>query len=561
MNKKSFINDILLWCIIGTILFVLIKYGFKSYNYKDLNNKIILDYTALPYYSMLSTIRILIGLIFSFIITFIFGTMAAKYKSFERVILPLVNFMESIPLVGFLTFSTVFFIALFPHNIIGLEISAIFGVFTGQVWNMILIFYQTLKIIPNDIIDSSKIFYHNSWQRFWKIECPFSMPGLLWNIMVSQSAAWFAILATEAIPVKTRTVELPGVGSFMAEALLQANVHAIIYSILAIVINIILLDQILFKPLVCWMSKFKYEDTVSLHKSKSIFYNIIINSYQHKFIIKSWDSLSDFIVYYLPNKISKIKFFKFTLNNTIKNLIEILWYAFIFAICIYYGFKLWAIIPKIDLVKMPTLMLLSGIRVFIAIFLSILIFLPLGIWIGLNPKALNFFQPIIQILAALPVNLLYPLVAIFLISYKPNLGIISIFLIMLGTQWYILFNVIAGASSIPDNLLEVSKLFNVKGIMWWKKFIIPAIFPYMVTGIIAAAGGAWNAVVVSELIVWGDHVEETVGLGSYIQSHSTNSGLAQAALGCTVMSIMVGFCIIFIWNPLYKIAENKYKLD
>ena len=561
MRKKYVINDLLLFFIIGIIIFVLIRGLSNSYNYGYSNNKIILDYHSLAFYSLHSTLRILIGLFLSFIVTFILGTLAAKYKSFERVILPIVNIMESIPLVGFLTFSTVFFIALFPHSIIGLELSAIFGVFTGQVWNMILIFYQTLKIIPNDIIDASKIFYHNSWQRFWKIECPFSMPGLLWNIMVSQSSAWFAILATEAIPVKNKTIELSGVGSFMAEALLQANVSAVIYSIIAVILNIILLDQVLFKPLVCWISKFKYEDAVSQYKSNSLFYNIIVNSYSHKLIKYLWDWIVNFIVYYLPNKIKKLAIFDLKFNNVTKLIIEYLWYIIVFLVIIYYGFKLWAILPKIDLIKMPMLMLISGIRVFIAIFLSILIFLPLGVLIGLNPKALSFFQPIIQILAALPVNLLYPLVAIFLITSKQSLGIVSIFLIMLGTQWYILFNVIAGASSIPSNLLEVSRLFNVKGIMWWKKFIIPAIFPYMITGIIAAAGGAWNAVVVSELIVWGNHVNETIGLGSYIQSHSSNNGLAEAALGCTVMSVMVGFCIVFIWNPLYKIAETRFKLD
>lgn len=561
MQKKNVINDCLLWLII-IILFCLWLKGWHDIH-QTLNpvNKISLDYSLLPYYTFRTNMRIILGLLVSFGITFIFGVLAAKYKALERVILPLVNFMESIPLVGFLTFTTVFFVALYPNSILGLEIAAIFGVVTGQVWNMILIFYQTLKIIPKDLQEVARIFHHNSWQRFWKIECPYSMPGLLWNTMVSQSAAWFAILATEAIPVKTDTIELPGVGSFMAEALIHANMHAVILSVLAVVLNIILLDQFLFRPLVCWTTKFKYEETESQNKPKSIVYNIIINSYSSILIFKIFRNFCYFFIYPVSYFISKSCLGKYKITPTQKKVISWFWYPIIIAICGYLGIKLWNYLPHLEFSKMPILMLLTGFRVFIALLISIAIFVPLGVWIGLNPKVMNIFQPIIQILAALPVNLLYPLIAILLISHNNDLGILSIFLIMMGTQWYILFNVIAGASSLPNNLLEVSRLFRVKGFLWWRKFMIPAIFPYIVTGIIAAAGGAWNAAVVSEIITWGARSTTTRGLGSYIQANSANASLAQAALGCTVMCIMVALCIVFIWKPMYKIAEKKYRIE
>lgn len=563
IHTKSFWYDLILWSIILTLVILLGK-GWHdmhaSFNLDNPNSHISLNPDVLPYYTLRTTMRLLLGLIASFIFTFIFGVLAAKYLAFERIILPFVNFMESVPLVGFLTFTTVFFVAMYPHSIMGLEYAAVFGVFTGQAWNMQLIFYQTLKIIPKDLTESGKMFYNNPWQRFWKIECPYSMPGLLWNTMVSQSAAWFAILATESIPVKAQTVELPGIGSYMAEALIQANTQAVILAVIAIIANIVLLDQLMFRPLVCWVNKFKYEETGSLNTPSSWFYIVIVYSHSAKYLFKLFAIFCHYFIYTLPIILVKTGMFSLHFSKFAKEIISRIWYFIIICICLYYGVKLWNYLPKVDLSKMPLLMTLTALRVFIAMFLSIIIFVPIGVWIGLNQKALKFFQPIIQILAALPVNLFYPLIAILLIAYHQSLGIWSIFLIMLGTQWYILFNVIAGVSTMPHNLIEVSQIFNVKGSMWWRKFMIPAIFPYIVTGIIAAAGGAWNAAIVSELITWGHTTKEAVGLGAYIYTNSSNNALAQSALGCTVMCFMVGLCIVFIWKPLYKMAETKYRI-
>lgn len=561
--KKTIIFDLILWAILLAILALLQK-GWQemhgNFDINHINSHISLNISALPYYTLRTTMRLLLGLIASFAFTFIFGVLAAKYVAFERIILPFVNFMESVPLVGFLTFTTVFFIAMYPHSMMGLEYAAVFGVFTGQAWNMMLIFYQTLRIIPSDLTESGKMFYHNSWQRFWKIECPYSMPGLLWNTMVSQAAAWFAILATESIPVKADTIELPGVGSYMAEALVHANTHAVIFAVIAIILNIIVLDQLMFRPLVCWVNRFKYEETSSLKKPSSWFYNVIVYSYSAKYLFAGFDHFCHFLIYTLPIFLVKIGLFRLEFSKLAKYMISRVWYVVIILSCIYLGVELWHYLPKVDMAKMPLLMLLTALRVFAAMALSIIIFVPVGVWIGLNHKAMHICQPIIQILAALPVNLFYPLIAVLLIAYHQGLGIWSIFLIMLGTQWYILFNVIAGVSTMPHNLIEVSQIFQVRGWLWWRKFMIPAIFPYIVTGIITAAGGAWNAAIVSELITWGKTTETTIGLGAYISANSTNNALAQSALGCTVMCFMVGLCIVFIWKPLYKIAETKYRV-
>ena len=285
-RKKHILNDVVLWAILLSIFVLLAKGWHDMHSTFDMDHPVVahitLDPNALPYYTLRTTLRLLLGLVAAFLFTFIFGVLAAKYKAFERVILPFVNFMESVPLVGFLTFTTVFFIAIYPHSIMGLEYAAVFGVFTGQAWNMMLIFYQTLRIIPKDLTESGKVFHHNAWQRFWKIECPYSMPGLLWNTMVSQSAAWFAILATESIPVKANTVELPGIGSYMAEALLKADTSAVVFAVIAIIANIVLLDQLMFRPLVCWVNKFKYEETSYQTAPSSWFYNVIVYSFSSK---------------------------------------------------------------------------------------------------------------------------------------------------------------------------------------------------------------------------------------------------------------------------------------
>lgn len=264
----------------------LVVFAFLTKGYIDMNSpfhvgdkyNISLSASELPYYTLRTTMRLLMGLAASLVFAVIFGALAAKYKHFEVVILPFVNFMESVPLVGFLTFTTIFFLALFPHSVMGLEYAAIFGVFTSQSWNMCLVVYQTLKIVPYEMHEAANAFHYNAWQKFWKIEMPYSMPGLLWNTMVSQSAAWFALVATEAIPVKDDTVSLPGVGSYIQQALNQGNLQAIILSIVAIILNIIILDQLLFRPLVRYCTKFKYEDVGSINTNTSWFYDCLANS-------------------------------------------------------------------------------------------------------------------------------------------------------------------------------------------------------------------------------------------------------------------------------------------
>lgn len=520
------------------------------------------NYTQLFEDAIRTSIRLVFGLVLSMIFTLVFGVLAAKFTPLRRVILPIVNFMESVPLVGFLTFTTAFFLGLYPHNVMGLEGLAIFAIFTGQAWNMMLTLYQMLRIVPHELVDATAIFYCNPWQRFWRLGFLYSFPGLLWNTMVSQSAAWFALIASEMLTIGNKNINLPGIGSWIGCALNSGNIHAVLWGLLALIINIVLFDQLLFRPLVRYASRFKIEDKSVSSKQSSWFYTCLAHSLTGNIIRKIFATSRVFWLFVLPKLWYKMKFDRlFSSLSSLNELWSKLWYFFVLVICLYFIYYLWCYLPFHYLTQLPLLMGLTACRVFTALLLSIAIFTPLGIWIGLRPNLLRFFQPIIQVMAALPINIFYPLIVVALLTWHQNLNYWTIPMIMLGTQWYILFNVIAGASVIPGQMTDVSRIFHAKGIIWWTKYILPAIFPYLVTGIISAAGGAWNAAIAAESLSWGDTTFKTKGLGAFISASTTSSQDPKAALGCLAMCFMVALCVIFIWRPLYRYAETRFKLD
>ena len=563
IQKKFNFHDItVIIVIIAFIIFVTLGWHDMHLPFDfNHNNNLSLAPNNLPYYTLRTTMRLMFGLILSVIFAILFGGLAAKYKPVARIMLPLVNFMESFPVVGFLTFTIIFFLSIYPNNTMGLECAAIFAVFTGQAWNMMLSVYQTIKVVPKDMIDASKMAGYNSWQQFWRLELPYSTPSLLWNTMISQSAAWFALIASEIIPVKTQNVALAGIGSYMGLALDAGNIHAVIYSIIALILTIFIIDQLLFRPLVRYANQFKYEDTSSINNNTSWFHFAISNAKCGIYLNYICKMIANFTIYTLPQTVWRLKINHLIPNDKTTKILAKIWYLYVITSLLYVSFILYDYLPLREAIAFPIPMLLTALRVFTAMLLSVLIFVPIGIWIGLNPKLVKYAQPIIQILAALPLNIFYPLLAIFIVSFHQSLNIWSIFLIMLGTQWYILFNVIAGASQMPTNLLDVSKSFHIRGLLWWQKFMIPAIFPYIVTGIISAAGGAWNAAIAAEVLSWGKLSISASGLGAYISNATSENHVAQSAIGCLALCTLVALCIIFVWTPLYKLAETKFNIN
>ncbi|CUY33552.1 Bicarbonate transport system permease protein CmpB [Serratia marcescens] len=563
--RKSYLNDFIVIAIgVFFIAFFIRAWGDMHGDFNEQNvSAISLDAWNLLYYSLRTSMRFLLGMAWSLLFSVVFAVLAARYTPLRRVILPFVNFMESVPLVGFLTFTTVYFLNLYPHSAMGLECTAIFAVFTGQAWNMMLTLYQTLRIVPKELDEAARSFNYNPWQRFWRLEFIYSVPGLLWNAMVSQSAAWFALVASEAIPVGDRSVELPGVGSYIAEALAQQNVPAILYAIVALAANIVLLDQLVFRPLVRYTARFKYEDvTASRPLGNPWFYNSLAFSHVGAALGRTLRALADLWLFKLPRLWYALGLHRlFRLAAKGNWLWRSLWYLGVVLACVWFGYRLWEYFPKQYFAMLPEWMLLTTARVAAAMLLSVAIFTPLGVWIGMNPRLVKIFQPIIQILAAIPPNIFYPLIAAFIAIYHQDLGWWAIPMIMLGTQWYVLFNVIAGVSAIPTQITEVSETFGMRRFRWWRYYMLPAIFPYIVTGIISAAGGAWNSAIAAEVIQWGSTTLSATGLGAFISVVTDAGKNPESALGCAAMCALVALCIIFVWQPLYRIAETKFKYD
>jgi len=563
--RKSYLNDFIVIAIgVFFIAFFIRAWGDMHGDFNEQNvSAISLDAWNLLYYSLRTSMRFLLGMAWSLLFSVVFAVLAARYTPLRRVILPFVNFMESVPLVGFLTFTTVYFLNLYPHSVMGLECTAIFAVFTGQAWNMMLTLYQTLRIVPKELDEAARSFNYNPWQRFWRLEFIYSVPGLLWNAMVSQSAAWFALVASEAIPVGDRSVELPGVGSYIAEALAQQNVPAILYAIVALAANIVLLDQLVFRPLVRYTARFKYEDvTASRPLGNPWFYNSLAFSHVGATLGRTLRALADLWLFKLPRLWYALGLHRlFRLAAKGNWLWRSLWYLGVVLACVWFGYRLWEYFPKQYFAMLPEWMLLTTARVAAAMLLSVAIFTPLGVWIGMNPRLVKIFQPIIQILAAIPPNIFYPLIAAFIAIYHQDLGWWAIPMIMLGTQWYVLFNVIAGVSAIPTQITEVSETFGLRRFRWWRYYMLPAIFPYIVTGIISAAGGAWNSAIAAEVIQWGSTTLSATGLGAFISVVTDAGKNPESALGCAAMCALVALCIIFVWQPLYRIAETKFKYD
>lgn len=565
ISRKYYLNDLIVFVIASLVIVFLIRAWGDMHGSFDEHSvgTISLDTWNLFYYSLRTTMRFAIGMIWSLLFSIVFAVLAARYVPLRRVILPFVNFMESVPLVGFLTFTTVYFLGLYPHSVMGLECTAIFAVFTGQAWNMMLTLYQTLRIVPSELDEAARSFNYNPWQRFWRLEFIYSVPGLLWNAMVSQSAAWFALVASEAIPVNDKSVALPGVGSYIAEALAQQNLHAILFAVITLAANIIVLDQLVFRPLVRYTSRFKYEDvTANKTEGSSWFYNCLSDSHIGSMLSAALRLLADLWLFKLPQIWYGLGLHKlFRITAKANWLWRSTWYLAVVMACAWFGYQLWEYFPKQYFAMMPEWMLLTTARVVAAMVLSIVIFTPLGVWIGMNPRLVKFFQPIIQILAAIPPNIFYPLIAAFIAVYHQDLGWWAIPMIMLGTQWYVLFNVIAGVTAIPSHITEVSETFGLRGFKWWRYYMLPAIFPYIVTGIISAAGGAWNSAIAAEVIQWGATTISTTGLGAFISVVTDAGKNPESALGCAAMCSLVALCVIFIWQPLYRVAETKFKYD
>lgn len=523
-----------------------------------------LDPSNLPFYALRTVLRLFIALLFSLIFTFVVGALAAKNRQAERIIIPAIDILQSIPVLSFLSITVTGFIHLFPHSLLGPECASIFAVFCAQVWNMTFGFYQSLKTLPHDLIEVSSVFRLSAWQRFWKVEVPFSMSGLLWNMMISMSASWFFVVLSEAISVAHQDIRLPGVGSYIALAIEKKELQAVGYAILTMILVIFLYDQILFRPLIAWSEKFKVEQSPDDAEYQSWLIDLIRRSRLMKRLTQTMGLFTNAFINTRMFRLSKMKRVK-EIDVKKQQMQDRVWGFLVFVCIIVSGwFLLKFILAELKATDIMHVFLLgaaTGARVIVLILISSLIWIPVGVWIGLRPRIAQKIQPVIQFVAAFPANLFYPLFVIAIVAFHLNVEIWVTPLMILGTQWYILFNVIAGASNIPRELYLAADNFGLKGWIWWKRLALPGIFPFYITGAITAAGGAWNASIVAEWVSWGDTTLRATGLGEYIHASTIDGNFPKIALGTAMMCLYVLAFNHLIWRPLYRVAEERFNFN
>lgn len=553
--------------VIGFLLFFSITARETWAPIDTLQSEVIsLDPANLPEYAMRTTLRMLAAMVAALVFTFLYGTLAAKSRRAEKLLVPVLDILQSVPVLGYISFTVTFFLLLFPGRVLGAECAAIFAIFTSQAWNMTFSFYQSLRMLPHDLVEVSTNLRLSGWQRFWKLDVPFAMPGLVWNMMMSMSGGWFFVVASEAITVGDKTITLPGVGSYLALAIAQKDLHAVGYVILAMIAVILIYDQFLFRPLVAWADKFRMETTASQGAAPQSW---VLNLIQRTRMVQR-------ILRPITRAISRIGNKRFSLaggalkalpseSPAASKVIDWVWSTLIavltayalYHIVMYVGTEVtFAEVGHVFVLGLITLMRVTGL-----ILIASLIWVPLGVMIGLRPRLAQKIQPVAQFLAAFPANLLFPVFVIVILHYHLNPDIWLSPLIVLGTQWYILFNVVAGASAFPNDYKEAAANFRIRGWLWWRKVMLPGIFPYYVTGAITASGGAWNASIVSEYVSWGQDNVVAHGLGAYIAQTTAAGDFPKIALGVVVMSIFVVAFNRAVWRPMYALAENKLRLN
>ncbi len=525
--------------------------------------KISLSPWALPAYAARTMLRMLLAFLCSVLVTLIVAPLAAKNKQAEKLLIPMIDILQSVPILGVLTISVIFFIHLFPNRLLGPECAAIFAIFTAQVWNMILSLYQSIKTVPKSFYEVSRIFHLSGWQCFWRIEIPYAMPGLLWNSMISASASWFFLVAAEAIAVDNQHIMLPGIGSYIAQAIQQMDLRAMVYATGTMLLVILLYNQLFFRPLIAWSARFNADSIEDAAPPRSWAYQVMLKSHGFKIIRKM---INRYMVEPLLHPKTPVwpRPWRWDLARYEPYRAWMIqgWNALLIALLICSCISIWHFISHaVQLAEMQRVFYLGAItalKVTVSVVLSSLLWVPIGVWIGQRPQLTQLAQGIIQFLAAFPANLVYPIAVTGILHFHLNVELWTIPLMILGTQWYILFNVIAGTTRIPKDLQLAAKNLGLRGFLWWKKLALPGIFPYYVTGSMTAAAGCWNACIVSDVLQWGTHKLVATGLGAYIAEHSQTGDFERVALGIAVMCFYVLMINHFLWGKLYALAAVHF---
>jgi NitT/TauT family transport system permease protein len=537
-----------------------------------------LSFGALPRYTLFSLVRGLAAYCISFLFTIVYGYWAAKDRLAEKLLVPILDILQSIPVLGFMPGVVLALVSLFPSSNIGLELAAVLMIFTGQAWNMTFSFYNSLKSVPQYLQEAGTIYRFNWWQRLTQIEMPYGAVGLIWNSMMSMAGGWFFLMVTEAFQLGNRDFRLPGIGSYMSVAVEKGNVPAMVAAIVAMVLMIVALDQLLWRPTVVWAQKFRIEDTSQEESMDSWFLDLLHHSHILRWTGAASSSVGSLCgrlisrffrrvprsmpgsspVASAPEQpgVSNRPSFSFVLSRILFFLL-----AAALAVALSQVVRLLMSVRIGEWLRLLRSDLLTLARVTVAIALGTLWALPVGLRIGLSPRLSRIMQPIVQVAASFPAPMLFPAVILLLSLLRVSIGFGSVVLMLLGTQWYILFNVIAGAQAIPSDLKEAAASYRVTGRQRFWSLYLPAIFPYLVTGWVTATGGAWNASIVAEIVTFRGETLRAQGIGSVISEAAFGAKFAELAAAILIMSLTVVLINRFVWHRLYAVASTQYNLS
>jgi NitT/TauT family transport system permease protein len=524
------------------------------------------DPASLPLYALYSLVRILVAYGISLVFALAYGYTAAKSKRAELLLIPLLDILQSIPVLSFLPGVMLAMVALFPSRQLGVELGSVILIFTGQVWNIAFSFYSSLKTIPRDLREAAIIYRFGKWQRFMELDLPFSTIGLVWNSMMSVAGGWFFLMACEMFVLGNKDFRLPGLGSFLQTAASSGNKRAMLWGLATMVAVIVLMDQLIWRPVIAWADKFKFEQV----ESATTVGNSLLNFIRRESVLIRWyRRLLHPVVNWLTIRFaSGAKFAAQTLSSA-QTKQPRRWFGGLLAAAavaltvygIYRTVGELALLDRGDYVILLRSASLTFLRVNLALLIGALWTVPVGVAIGFSPKFARLMQPLVQLAASIPATALFPVLLLVLVRLRGGIEIAAMALMLLGTQWYILFNVIAGAMAIPTDLKEAAEVFRFSRWGRWRRLILPGIFPYLVTGMVTASGGAWNASIVAEYFHFQGKVVEAPGLGSTI-SRASDAGHFHMLLGATlIMATIVVLINRVLWRRMYRLASSRFKLE
>jgi NitT/TauT family transport system permease protein len=568
LRRSASLLDVIVLVAVVVLLYSVLRIGHGTtarLNSQSLNSKSFsTDPSHLPYDAARSLLRMFIALFFSVLFTFTYGYAAARSRRAEKILVPILDVLQSVPVLGFLTITVTLFLGIFPHSELGLECASIFAIFTSQAWNMTFAFYASLKGLPKELDELSRSMRLTRWQRYWKIEVPNAAIGQVWNGMMSFGGSWFFLVASEMITVKGTNYALPGIGSYAGAAINDGQIGRVLLAIGVMIFMVVAVNFCFWRPLVAYCERYRFETSAANEAPRSLVLDFLNRSHWPRAVgrlrVRLAEPLGRMMVFLGRDGTAP------AVSERRRRAGDVLLSVAVLALIgygAYQGLHYLAVTPGAGLKQIPKCLLLGLAtfgRVILLVIFATIVWVPVGVWIGMNPRVSRVAQPIVQVFASFPANFLFPFAVAIFLAVGLSLNIGGILLMALGAQWYILFNVIAGASAIPTDLREAMDVLDVSGWQRWKRLIMPGILSSYVTGGITAAGGAWNASIVAEVVNYDHHHLVAYGLGAYIVHASAIGNKADLICGIVVMSLFVVGANRFFWRRLYRLAESRYSL-